>query len=68
MLDDDMLRRLMEAASDSDKKALAEMMSCMGERDVAYFKGYLAGYHDATVHFAMAERDAETGDGGRRQP
>ena len=57
MVDDRTLAELMDMATNDDKDALMAMMKTMGPEDKAYFKGYVAGYTEATRHLQMSERD-----------
>lgn len=44
------LAELMDSVVNEDKIALKAMLDSMSAEDVAYFKGYVAGYAEAARH------------------
>ena len=56
-MSDRQLAELMDMATNDDKDELMAMLKTMGAEDKAYFKGYVAGYTEATRHLQMSERD-----------
>ncbi len=59
MVSDRQLAELMNMATNDDKDALMSMLKTMGAEDKAYFKGYVAGYAEATRHLQMSVGDEE---------
>ena len=57
MLDDRKLAELMDTIDQNDKAQLAAMLLNMTSDDVAYFKGYVAGYSTAVRHLQMAQAE-----------
>ena len=57
MVDDLTLAKMMDMATNDDKLALMAMLKDMSKEDVFYFKGYVAGYVEATRHLQKLSDD-----------
>lgn len=58
MVSDRQLAELMNMATNDDKEALMAMLKTMTGEDKSYFKGYVAGYAEATRHLQMSVEDS----------